>query len=62
MSESSVAIAAAAALTGGIDHIDLDSHYNLAPDPAVGAPMVEGVTLPADIPGHGAELKKDFYA
>jgi hypothetical protein len=24
--------------------------------------MVEGVTLPADIPGHGAELKKDFYA
>ena len=62
MSESSVSIAAAAALSGGIDHIDLDSHYNLAPDPSVGAPMVDGVTLPPDIPGHGGELKKEFYA
>ena len=62
MSESSVAIAAAAALSGGIDHIDLDSHYNLEPDPSMGAPMFNGVTLPADIPGHGAELKKEFYA
>ena len=62
MSESSVSIAAAAALTGVIDHIDLDSHYNLEPDPSSGAPMVDGVTLPLDIPGHGAELKKEFYA
>jgi muconate cycloisomerase len=62
MSESSVAIAAAAALTGGIDHIDLDSHYNLAPDPAEGAPMVEGITLPGEVPGHGATLKEEFYA
>jgi len=62
MSESSVSIAAAASLTGGIDHIDLDSHYNLEPDPSSGAPMVDGITLPADIPGHGAELKKEFYA
>lgn len=62
MSESSVAIAAAAAISGGIDHIDLDSHYNLAPDPAKGAPMVNGVTLPNDLPGHGAELKNEFYA
>lgn len=62
MSESSVAIAAAAAISGGIDHIDLDSHYNLAPDPAKGAPMVDGITLPTDFPGHGAELKKEFYA
>ena len=62
MSESSVAIAAAAALSGGIDHIDLDSHYNLAPDPAIGAPMVEGVTMPMEKPGHGAELKSEFYA
>ena len=60
MSESSVSIAAAAALSGGIDHIDLDSHYNLAPDPSTGAPMVDGVTLPPDIPGHGGELKKSF--
>ena len=62
MSESSVSIAAAAALSGGLDHIDLDSHYNLAPDPSLGAPMVDGVTLPPDIPGHGGELKKEFYA
>lgn len=62
MSESSVAIAAAAAVSGGIDHIDLDSHYNLAPDPSHGAPMVNGVTLPPDKPGHGAELNKEFYA
>ena len=62
MSESSVSIAAAASLTGGIDHIDLDSHYNLEPDPSSGAPMVDGITLPNSIPGHGAELKKEFYA
>jgi L-alanine-DL-glutamate epimerase-like enolase superfamily enzyme len=62
MGESSIAIAAAASLTGGIDHIDLDSHYNLAPDPAQGAPMVNGITLPADVPGHGAILKEEFYA
>jgi L-alanine-DL-glutamate epimerase-like enolase superfamily enzyme len=62
MSESSVAIAAAASISGGIDHIDLDSHYNLAPDPSRGAPMVDGVTLPSDHPGHGAELKHEFYA
>lgn len=62
MSESSVAIAAAAAISGGIDHVDLDSHYNLAPDPAFGAPMVDGITLPPDVPGHGGELKKEYYA
>ena len=62
MSESSVAIAAAASISGGIDHIDLDSHYNLNPDPSNGAPMVNGVTSPLDLPGHGAELKREFYA
>ena len=62
MSESSVAIAAGAALTGGIDHVDLDSHYNLNPDPATGAPMVHGITMPTDNPGHGASLNPEFYA
>jgi L-alanine-DL-glutamate epimerase-like enolase superfamily enzyme len=57
MSESSVSIAAAAALSGGIDHIDLDSHYNLAPDPATGVKLVDGVTLPDFVPGHGGILK-----
>ena len=62
MSESSVAIAAGAALTGGIDHVDLDSHYNLNPDPSAGAPMVDGITMPTDNPGHGATLKPEYYA
>jgi L-alanine-DL-glutamate epimerase-like enolase superfamily enzyme len=62
MSESSVAIAAGASLTGLIDHVDLDSHYNLDPDPATGAPMVNGITMPTDAPGHGATLNPEFYA
>ena len=57
MSESSISIAAAAALSGVLDHIDLDSHYNLAPDPAEGAPLINGITLPSNRAGHGAKLK-----
>lgn len=56
MSESSVAIAAGAALGSLFDHIDLDSHLNLNPDPATGAPIVDGVIIPQDRPGHGADL------
>jgi len=56
MSESSVAIAAGAAMGALFDYIDLDSHLNLQPDPACGAPMNEGIITPPDIPGHGAEL------
>ncbi|MGC6422267.1 MAG: dipeptide epimerase [Flavobacteriaceae bacterium] len=56
MSESSLSIAAAAALSGILDHIDLDSHYNLAPDPAEGAPLIDGITMPTDKIGHGAKL------
>ena len=62
MSESSVSIAAAAALSGGIDHIDLDSHYNLAPDPSTGVQLINGVTTPDFIPGHGAILKPEYHA
>jgi muconate cycloisomerase len=54
MSESSVAIAAGAAIGALFDSIDLDSHLNLDPDPADGAPMVDGVITPTDRPGHGA--------
>ncbi len=57
MGESSVAIAAGASLGELFDYIDLDSHLNLDPDPAVGAAMVDGVTLPEDIAGHGGRLK-----
>lgn len=56
MSESSVAIAAGAAMGALFDYIDLDSHLNLSPDPTVGAPMEDGVIRPRDVPGHGAEL------
>jgi muconate cycloisomerase len=56
MSESSVAIAAGAAMGALFDHIDLDSHLNLNPDPAAGAPIVDGRIVPSDVPGHGASL------
>jgi muconate cycloisomerase len=56
MSESSVAIAAGAALGALFDHIDLDSHLNLNPDPASGAPIVDGAIVPTEEPGHGAAL------
>lgn len=58
MSETSVAIAAGAHIGGLFDHIDLDSHLNLAPDPATGAPIVDGVITPSDAPGHGACLEE----
>ncbi|WP_296479144.1 dipeptide epimerase [Roseinatronobacter sp.] len=56
MGESSVSIAAGASLSALFDYIDLDSHLNLDPDPATGAPFEHGITLPADQPGHGGTL------
>lgn len=56
MGESSVAIATGASLGALFDHIDLDSHLNLAPDPAQGTRFVDGVVLPGTAPGHGAWL------
>ncbi len=56
MGESSVSIAAGASLSALFDYIDLDSHLNLDPDPATGAAFKNGVTLPADQPGHGGCL------
>jgi L-Ala-D/L-Glu epimerase len=56
MSESSVAIAAGAALSSLFDYIDLDSHLNLKPDPADGAAIIDGLVLPTDRPGHGSNL------
>lgn len=57
MGESSVGIAAAASLGALFDHIDLDSHLNLDPDPAAGLALAEGVVLPPEAPGHGARLE-----
>jgi L-alanine-DL-glutamate epimerase-like enolase superfamily enzyme len=59
MSESSISISAGASISGQIDHIDLDSHYNLDPDPASGATMINGVTMPRIAHGHGAFLKNE---
>lgn len=56
MGESSVSIAAGASIGALFDYIDLDSHLNLDPDPASGAPFVDGVALPQDRPGHGGQL------
>lgn len=57
MGESAISIAAGASLGALFDYIDLDSHLNLDPDPATGAPFEAGVTLPEDRPGHGGHLK-----
>ena len=62
MSESSVSIAAAASISGEIDQVDLDSHYNLAPDPAKGTQLRNGVTLADFVPGHGGTLKPEYHA
>jgi L-alanine-DL-glutamate epimerase-like enolase superfamily enzyme len=62
MSESSVAIAASASISGIIDFVDLDSHYNLNPDPSFGTELINGITSVSENPGHGAKLKKIYYA
>ena len=61
MSESSVSISAGASLTGIIDYVDLDSHYNLFPDPSSGAVMINGVTMTNNGNGHGANLNIENY-
>ncbi len=62
MGESSCAISAGAAIGELFDHIDLDSQINLAPDPCEGAPMVNGVVIPPESPGHGAWYVDSTYA
>ena len=59
MGESSMSISAGAAITGLLDHVDLDSHLNLDPDPCTGATLVDGIMMPNDLPGHGASLNTD---
>lgn len=59
MSEGSVAIGAGAHLGALFDHIDLDSHLNLNPDPAEGLEFIDGVVLPRDVPGLGVRLKEN---
>ncbi len=62
MSESSISISAGASISGIIDYVDLDSHYNLDPDPSEGATMIDGITMNDYKPGHGSKLKTENYA
>ena len=53
MSETSLAITAAAHLGPLLDALDLDSHLNLNPDPFVGATYTTGRVVPTEAPGLG---------
>ena len=54
MSESSLAISAAAAMTPYVDDADLDSHLNLLDDPFRGALYNGGRIVPTELAGVGA--------
>jgi L-alanine-DL-glutamate epimerase-like enolase superfamily enzyme len=54
--ESSVGIAAGAAIGSLFDFIDLDSHLNLEPDPADGLGLKNGCIQLPDAPGLGVSL------
>ena len=56
MSESSVAISAGTSIAALFDYIDLDSAFNLNPDPAQGMSLINGSVVPNNSPGHGARL------
>lgn len=57
MSEGSVGIAAGAHIAALFDHVDLDSHLNLNPDPAEGLLNEGGQILPTEAPGLGVRLR-----
>lgn len=54
-SDSALANTAAAQLAAFADHLDLDSHLNLADDPFVGASLQAGCLIPNDLPGLGVQ-------
>ncbi len=55
MSETSLAITAAAHLSPLADALDLDSHLNLRDDPFTGAEYIEGRVVPTNRPGLGVQ-------
>ncbi len=57
MGESSISISAGASIGALFDHIDLDSHLNLAPDPAIGGDYTNGVVTPTEAFGHGGSVQ-----
>lgn len=58
MSESALAITAAAQISPLVDALDLDSHLNLTNDPFTGAEWRDGRVLPNDLPGLGVLYKQ----
>jgi L-Ala-D/L-Glu epimerase len=52
-SDTGLANTAAAQLSPLADYLDLDSHLNLVDDPFVGAKLIDGCLIPADLPGLG---------
>jgi len=56
MSESSLAIAASVHMSAFADHLDLDSHLNLNPDPFHGLTIENGRVLPGSLPGLGISI------
>jgi len=59
MSETSLAITAAAHISPLADELDLDSHLNLLPDPFAGAELVDGRIVPGEAPGLGVTLRAE---
>ncbi len=59
MSETSLAITAAAHLAPLMDTLDLDSHLNLNPDPFVGAKYSSGQIIAPDLPGLGVTRRAE---
>lgn len=57
MSESSVGIGAGAHIASLFDYVDLDSQFNMNPDPAIGLLFEDGRVLPNFDPGLGVDLK-----
>lgn len=60
MGESSIGIAAGAAIASLCDKVDLDSHLNLLPDPARGISYQQGHIIPSTRFGHGGEPVEEW--
>lgn len=58
MSESALAITAAAQISPLVDSLDLDSHLNLLNDPFVGAAWQDGRVMPNEQPGIGVTSRE----
>ena len=57
MFESGLGIAAGAHIASLFDHVDLDGNILLAQDPWPGVQFVDGIQVPADLPGLGVSAR-----